>query len=1393
MATLADRELTVKFSGLTSTAVTAITFLVIGFTLEEYLKRLRRYPAEDKRRAAGDPDVRPDRGMEGWAMGYLYRARTYVPVNPTKDYSNWPLVWIWRGLMTPEKFYEESCGPDATVYVRFLRGAFYWTLSLTLTVFPVLTSLNWVYSPSTVSRYSIDRASTSSLALSPTNSYLLYVHVICLWLLSLGWIFVLFWIGYGAIRVRRNVLRSLLVSPPRLPEYIDPSGTADIGWRFRSVMMRNIPEAMRSPIAIREYFEFHLRNRIPTDPGTNGVGLSPKPFPLTRVKSSEREREMTRVIQEGRRERRYGNRSRIGVEQEVEGEEEEELIEEIVLVRKESELNELWIKYGDTQQLLETAHVVLARAAVAWAEGEVKRREKDSVLRRTTSKIVSDHDGAVDGEKEKPEDDHDRPSPTAHLTPLHRLSIFLHLRPPPPPPIPSENDEYLLDQLLPFLPNAPPRKLGKDGKLPPSLWEVLHDLDPVLLDRFQPLYKLRHFRNQKVPSIDYFLTRLNLLSALIEDKRSNPESFEPASSAFITFTRASDARRARHELSTRPGAKLGQRVFECKVRWAPEARDLDWTKICRVIPLSFLVGLLSITSISKYIPALATYLNSHTTVQSLFSNLLPTSIVALLGMLVPTLIGMLTRNGQIFITVSKVHSAVQARYWKWLMVNIILVFCVGLTAFTAFITVFENAFIDPTSVLTVVASAFPKGATFFVSWALLVVGVHHGIEHSLFGIPFINHASIRNMKAPRKREFEALPRSFSYFYWLPNHLLVIAVTCIFTILNPMILPFTLVYQGFCLSVFKNQFAHVYWRRWYEGQGRLVFRRLFRYSLDTFMVAQVVGLALFEVLKFFKLGGAIIPLIPITAFVKLIGTRWFDQMMDEIDEVEAELMCGHSEAIDPSALSLSVPLTQIDEDLSNLTWHQRFSTIGSFATRTLPALTFRPKEGLPSVPSTRDPDGGIRSPNRPRALSHLSHTRAQTSLDDDQPMLGRHNASGDSGSDTTREGDSNERQVLASQTAAVDNPNHELIMTHPPIIRDDRPLSHIHYANPAAVEPLARSLWLPRDPLVPLDLGDTINYYGHALVSSEGGRGIIGSWDEHLSDAQAIETVTGERPLSQDAEMGHPSPGINSITSVGARPARQLDGSERIRVASDIATRVEAEGGAKAIGRRRGSSTGSGSLIPPGMRRRGTANSASSAGIGSFVLGTPPAAQHSPLHLRPEESPSIHRNYLTPPIADPPIPSFTAEPESLAMDSDFPFPPLPYSADPADRERRQVSRDENGRVQITPLRVTSRQYRSPSLGLPNQARSPRSPSSMGLTRRDRSGSVVPSIQGVVEEDEGVFSISQADALRGEVLEEERREHAKRVKQEASEKSKERVDRKSGFLTNLMRRHSETGET
>lgn len=61
--------------------------------------------------------------------------------------------------------------------------------------------------------------------------------------------------------------------------------------------------------------------------------------------------------------------------------------------------------------------------------------------------------------------------------------------------------------------------------------------------------------------------------------------------------------------------------------------------------------------------------------------------------------------------------------------------------------------------------------------------------------------SIRKLKAPRKREIEALPRSFNYAYWAPNHLLVFAVTAIFAILNPLVIAFNAFYQALVIIVY----------------------------------------------------------------------------------------------------------------------------------------------------------------------------------------------------------------------------------------------------------------------------------------------------------------------------------------------------------------------------------------------------------------------------------------------------------------------------------------------------------------------------------------------------------------------------------------------------------------
>jgi hypothetical protein len=124
---------------------------------------------------------------------------------------------------------------------------------------------------------------------------------------------------------------------------------------------------------------------------------------------------------------------------------------------------------------------------------------------------------------------------------------------------------------------AEPDLVGPDNirevKPGETLWDALHGLPRSDLDAYQPLINLSTlFRGRTVPAIDFFTTKLALLSALIDESRSGGEAMEPpASTAFVTFKDPRDARRAVKELAAHP-----RNMLACVVTPAPDVRDIDW-------------------------------------------------------------------------------------------------------------------------------------------------------------------------------------------------------------------------------------------------------------------------------------------------------------------------------------------------------------------------------------------------------------------------------------------------------------------------------------------------------------------------------------------------------------------------------------------------------------------------------------------------------------------------------------------------------------------------------------------------------------------------------------------------------------------------------------------------
>lgn len=154
----------------------------------------------------------------------------------------------------------------------------------------------------------------------------------------------------------------------------------------------------------------------------------------------------------------------------------------------------------------------------------------------------------------------------------------------------------------------------------------------------------------------------------------------------------------------------------------------------RVIPVSALLGLVSVQNIARIVPGLLNYFANHEGVQSLLTTLVPTVLLSILLFLVPTMLIQLSNRGQRFFTVSSLHHAVLARYWKFLFTDVVILFCVGRAAVES---VFQSpgSLLQPSSLLNQIASAFPAAATFFVGYSILVCGIHNFFELMLMGFP----------------------------------------------------------------------------------------------------------------------------------------------------------------------------------------------------------------------------------------------------------------------------------------------------------------------------------------------------------------------------------------------------------------------------------------------------------------------------------------------------------------------------------------------------------------------------------------------------------------------------------------------------------------------------------
>ena len=98
----------------------------------------------------------------------------------------------------------------------------------------------------------------------------------------------------------------------------------------------------------------------------------------------------------------------------------------------------------------------------------------------------------------------------------------------------------------------------------------------------------------------------------------------------------------------------------------------------------------------------------------MIQSFLPTVLVALLALLIPLVLLLIAKKAHTITTLSALHDRIMVRYYKFLIVNVLVFFCVGTAALQSFLQSFKST--ASTHLLEVVASSFPTAGPFYVGW-----------------------------------------------------------------------------------------------------------------------------------------------------------------------------------------------------------------------------------------------------------------------------------------------------------------------------------------------------------------------------------------------------------------------------------------------------------------------------------------------------------------------------------------------------------------------------------------------------------------------------------------------------------------------------------------------------
>lgn len=418
------------------------------------------------------------------------------------------------------------------------------------------------------------------------------------------------------------------------------------------------------------------------------------------------------------------------------------------------------------------------------------------------------------------------------------------------------------------------------GNLEPSVSPVRNlpqtETQPLIEDRSKPTIRLGLWGifGEKVDAIDYYSDQLiELDKEIIAEREKN--NFQQARSAFVTMDSVASAQMAAQ-------AVLDPHVHRLIARLAPAPHDVCWDNISLTKPAKFLraniitliigvstVGLIfpvvslstliNLKTIEKFWPALGEWISKSDTA-ILIIGLIPPYIYTLLNVTIPYFYSYLSTQ-QGYLSNGEVELSTLSKNFFYIFFNLFLIFTLAGTASNVW-----ALFGDTTKIAFELANSLKTLSLFYVDLILL-----QGLGMFPFKLLQVGDVGLEIVSklfyCRTARDYRALyytPPVFDFGIILPQHILILIITMIYSVTSTKIVTAGLVYYVLGYYTYKYQLLYTMVHPQHStGQAwPMIFRRVCL-GLVLFQITMAGTLALEHA---FILSVLVVPLIFMTLFV-----------------------------------------------------------------------------------------------------------------------------------------------------------------------------------------------------------------------------------------------------------------------------------------------------------------------------------------------------------------------------------------------------------------------------------------------------------------------------------------------------------------------------------------------